>query len=348
LDIPHKLNGKMLDLHNRSWTAFVQDNPDSIAFHLPEWSDLISECYGYNAFVAAVVDCEDKICAGVPIVDVNSPITGRRWSSLPFTDFCSPLYTNPLALNTLSDFLIQCFRGKEVPRIEIRWPMISRPEINLSSHFVIHNLLLNPGKEEIFRKIHHGHKLDLKKYNDRELQLVFVESKADFNRFYDLHLRTRKRLGVPVQPKRFFDLLWSHVIDQGLGFVLLAFHGKEAISGGVFLNHNKTIIYKYSASNESYINLYPNKHLLWKAIQWGCKNGYLVFNFGQSPSNNAGLRYFKSGWGAQETELNYSYIGSRTPSNNTGIIGRVMGTIIQHSPLFVCRSVGELLYKHFG
>jgi hypothetical protein len=344
----NELTCRILNIHDERWTAFVQNHPDSISFHLPAWSELISNCYDYRTFVAAVIDSENEICAGIPFVDVTSLLTGRRWTSLPFTDFCSPLFTNPLTLEVLTDFLIQKYQANEVPRIEIRWPMISKPDINLASNFVLHSLSLNQSKDAIIRNIRRDIRSNLKKYNNREIQLVFAQTKADFDKFYDLQLRTRKRLGVPVQPKRFFDLLWSHIIDRGLGFVLLAFHGKEAISGGVFLNHNKTIIYKYSATNEFYLKMDPNKHLTWKAIQWGYENGYRIFNFGSSPNNNRGLRYFKVGWGAQETELFYSHIGSGIPSNNTGIIDQVMETTIQHSPLFVCRMLGELLYKHFG
>ena len=133
-----------------------------------------------------------------------------------------------------------------------------------------------------------------------------------------------------------------------MGFVLIAYHNKEPISGAVFLNFKDTVIYKYSASNEAYWKLYPNKLLLWQAIQLSREKGYQNFNFGNSPSDNEGLREFKLGWGSTETDLLYAYIGSMpTKSQNTTSM-KMMSKVIRHSPAVVCRFVGELLYKHFG
>jgi lipid II:glycine glycyltransferase (peptidoglycan interpeptide bridge formation enzyme) len=168
--------------------------------------------------------------------------------------------------------------------------------------------------------------------------------------FYQLHLQTRRRLGTPVQPLRFFRLLWERLITQGMGFVLLAYQQEQLLAGAVFLHWNKTLTYKYSASDPRFLPLRPNNLLLWHAIQWGCEYGYDVFDWGKTDMDNQGLRDFKNGWGSQEQILHYSVLADRPPvaKLSGGTNQRLLAGVIQHSPAWVCRLIGELLYGHFA
>lgn len=138
------------------------------------------------------------------------------------------------------------------------------------------------------------------------------------------------------------------IVDQGLGFVLLAYKDNECIAGSVFLNWQKTLIYKYGASNLAGRNLGANQLVMWSAIRWGCENGYQLFDMGKTNNHNTGLRQFKSRWGAVEKPLIYSLISDKKSKQFGGNLQGIMQSVIQKSPIWVCRISGELLYKHFG
>ena len=89
---------------------------------------------------------------------------------------------------------------------------------------------------------------------------------------------------------RFFDLLASGLIEQGLGFVLLAYKDDECLAAAVFLHWQRTLTYKYGASVADGLKLRPNNLLFWTAIRWGCENGYTVLNMGKTDLANTGLR----------------------------------------------------------
>jgi lipid II:glycine glycyltransferase (peptidoglycan interpeptide bridge formation enzyme) len=207
---------------------------------------------------------------------------------------------------------------------------------------------LSTDVDSLYKKFRRSHRYDIHKADPNQVQVVEVDKKCDFDTFYRLHIQTRRRLGVPVQPKRFFDLFWENMICSGLGFVLIAYHNNIPVSGAVFLNYKDTVIYKYSASDEAYWKLFPNKLLIWRAIQMSCEKGYKIFNFGNSPVENKGLREFKLGWGSTEIDLIHSYIGSMPKKSQNSGSKKMMSEIIRYSPETVCRLVGELLYKHFG
>ena len=87
------------------------------------------------------------------------------------------------------------------------------------------------------------------------MRVVRGESAADVETFYRLHLQTRRRLGVPVQPRRFFALLLERVIRTGLGFVLTAHRDNVPVAGALFCAWNGTVMCKYSARADGFTKI---------------------------------------------------------------------------------------------
>jgi lipid II:glycine glycyltransferase (peptidoglycan interpeptide bridge formation enzyme) len=129
--------------------------------------------------------------------------------------------------------------------------------------------------------------------------------------FYQLHLLTRRRLRVPVQPRRFFRLLWENTISTGLGSVLIVEVAARPIAVVVFPAWNGTVVRKFSASDASTLSLRPNHLLLWHAIRTACEQGYRWFDFGRTNVGHEGLRSFKRSWGAAEDSLVYGTLDGR-------------------------------------
>jgi hypothetical protein len=58
-----------------------------------------------------------------------------------------------------------------------------------------------------------------------------------------------------------------------------------------------------------------------------------------------GLRYYKRGWGAVETPLVYTHISRTPPSGSSLSVGNLPKRMIRSSPPWVCRALGEVLYR---
>jgi CelD/BcsL family acetyltransferase involved in cellulose biosynthesis len=335
-----------LSLDDLRWTSFVQHCPDATAFHHPAWARLIAECYGYRTFALALIDDNGQIVAGMPVVEARRPLSGRRWISFPFSDYCPPLLRDGTYLAALTDGLV---RQKEVGilSLEVRSALLEQSRVHLYSHAVIHTLALSPDPDTVFRifkrtQVQQG----IKKAESDGVTVRRASSLTDLDVFYSLHAQTRRRVGTPVQPRRYFELLWKRLIEPGLGFILLAYHGEAPLAGAVFLAWNGTVIYKYSASDPASWRLRPNNLVLWKAIKWACENGYHTFDFGRTDLTDKGLRNFKNGWGTREEPLVYSIIADRPPKPMSGRLSRWMSAVIRRSPPVVCRFLGELFYKY--
>lgn len=332
----------------QAWEEFLGTQQKATIFHHPYWIEVLGECYGYRPFVLVARQASGEIVAGLPLMEVSKPLAGKRWVSLPFTDYCPPLYTNSEDLQAILGYLIDARKERRLKRIEIRFPVPSANGISQDNSFVLHTLNLSSDLDTLFKSFSKKFRQYPRKAEREGLYLEACDSIKDIEMFYGLHLKTRKKLGVPIQPKKFFDLLREHLMDKELGKVFLAFYKGKPISASVILTYKKHAMIKYSASDPVYLHLRPHYFIFWKSIEWAAENGFQEIDFGKTEVDNLGLRKFKDGWGAVEEPLPYSFIASSPPSSGNGLLQRIAGTVIRHSPSFVCRGIGEAFYKYFG
>jgi CelD/BcsL family acetyltransferase involved in cellulose biosynthesis len=310
---------------------------------------MLAESYGFSSFGLALEDALGGLVAGVPIVETRGLLRGRRWISLPFTDFCPPLVVGnsddlPARLEEEID---AARREAGVDSVELRAaPASDRP---LRLHRGLrHTLQLDHDPERTFGRFKPNVRNKIRSADRSEVTIAREKKEVDVTRtFYELHTATRRRLGVPVQPRRYFFLLWQRILEPGLGFLLVARAGGEPVAAAVFLAWNGTIVYKYGASDPAAWKLRPNNALLWHAISCACEDGYSIFDFGRTDPANDGLREFKRGWGTEEASLAYAVLGpTRVSAVNTERAARLTAPVIRHAPHFVCRGLGRALYRY--
>lgn len=341
-----KLSYKLEQLDNE-YESYVTLNPIRNIFHHPHWINLICDCYGYKPHVFSLLNESRQIVAALPLINVNSWLTGNRWISLPFSDYCIPLADQESNLVDLSLALLDWSRENSIDNLEIRWRLPAIHGLYPHSDSVIHMLPLSSNVNEVIKRYHPMHLRNQKHASAKGVSIEMSNSLESIRKFYELHVQTRKRQGIPVQPWNFFYILWQELICKGLGFVASAFLGKECLAAAVFLHWNKTLTYKYGASSISGLPYRPNNLLFHSVITWGCANGYEILDLGKTNFDNQGLRDFKSRWGSDEKELVFTHFKPQTEKVGSRAF-TTMQKIIQHSPEFVCQFAGHVLYKHYA
>lgn len=338
----------VLDIRDHRWTEFVARNPRALPYHHPAWAGLLAECYRFRPMAVVNVDGSGQVTGGLPVLELGMPWRARRWVSLPFTDYCPPLVAPPGAAHDLVAELGIARRAAGLERIEVRADLKGGGAYQNQHTAWMHTLALGPDPAEVFRSFHRSQVQRNIARAERSGVSVRIGTSAAalVEDFYGLHVQTRRRLGVPVQPRRFFTLLWQRFIRPGLGLVLVAYADETPVAAAVFLTWNGTIIYKYGASDEAAWPQRPNHLIFWTAIRWGCENGYHSFDFGRTDRESHSLRQFKRYWGTQEHELAYSVVADRPPPTSRGHLSRGLGAVIRRSPPMVCRIAGELLYRY--
>ena len=141
---------------------------------------------------------------------------------------------------------------------------------------------------------------------EKEKVEVRIEKTGDaLDEFCRLNRLTRREHGLPPQPYHFFEKVQRHIISRKKGFIALAYFQGRAIAGNVYFHFGDRAIYKYGASDKAYHQLRANNLVMWEAIRWFADKGFKSFCFGRTELENEGLRQFKTGWGAEETQVHY-------------------------------------------
>jgi CelD/BcsL family acetyltransferase involved in cellulose biosynthesis len=345
-----RMDVSVLELTDPRWGDFVARHPGATAFHHPDWARVVADCYGFRAFALASRDATGAVRAGLPVVEVRHFRRGPKWVSLPYTDYCPPLVSCRQEEDQLAFALQRASCAAGVRRVEIRAPLAGSAASGSTA--LRHVLVLDRSPAEVYAGFHRSQvQRNIRRAEREGLTVRQATRPPDLvDTFYQLHVRTRRRQGVPVQPRRFFHLLWENTISTGLGSVLIVEAADRPIAAAVFLAWNGTVIYKFGASDASAWSLRPNHLLFWYAIRTACEQGYRWFDFGRTDAGQEGLRNFKLSWGAAEDPLVYGTLGGRAESAPAtgGMAARMLGPVIRHGPPLLCRAAGETLYRYIA
>jgi hypothetical protein len=338
----------VLEPSDPRWAKYILTKPQANLFHHPSWIRVISESYNYRSFVVAEIDSSGKLVGGLPLMEIDSILTGKRWVSLPFTDHCEPLVDDQASTTNLLQVLEKISSDQNISKIEIRWGLPDNSRIHPISDQVLHKLKLDPDPQVVFDRFRRQCRRSTIKAKQMGVSIT-AGNKIDYvKEFYKLHLQVRRSKGVPIQPWKFFEILCNEIIEKDLGFVLLANIDGKCIAAQLMLHWNNTLIAKYSASCFFNRKFKPNNLLMWEAIRWGCENGYHTLDMGKSANDNSGLINYKRGYRGDETPLVYSQMGGKQSFQGDGKLREIVESVIRKSPPWVCKLAGELLYRHFG
>jgi CelD/BcsL family acetyltransferase involved in cellulose biosynthesis len=333
-----------IGIRDEEYTSFVCHQEAATPFHLPSWSEVIASCYGFVPSVFCIRDADGTIRAASPGVHVGGRLRGRRWVSLPFTDECPPLAADAAAAEALAAELDRHRRENGLKGIEIRGAIPGGAGTQRSIGYR-HAIPLTRDEHEVFRRLSERSRRAVRRARRAGL-LVRRESdlQSAHRGFWRLHCVTRRKLGVPVQPRGFFDAIWRQMIERDSGYVLSAYLDSRPVASAVFVEHGSTVVYKFSAWDPDLSRLGGPSAVLWEGIRTACEEGHARMDLGRTELRHEGLRYFKQGWGSEETDLAYTYFGQGAPLEAHGTEGAV-GQVIRRSPAVVAQAIGRVGYR---
>ena len=331
------------------WDELLLTNSDYSFFHSSSWARVLCESYKYKPLYFTSID-NGKLSALIPVMDVRSPLTGRRGVSLPFTDYCQPIISDKSHFQEIIDNIIVYGKKAEWKYIEYRGGEEYFQDKIHSSFYYMHTLNLTQDEQELLSSFRSSTKRNIKKAIKEGVAIEICNSLESINEFYRLNCITRKHHGLPPQPYYFFLKIYENIISKKKGLVVVAYFQGKTISGAVYFHFGDKAIYKYGASDRNYQRLRPNNLVMWEAIKWYAQNGFKHFSFGRTDLDHEGLLQFKRGWGTYEKTIKYhkynfkkaSFISER--SKLAGFQTRIFNV----TPIPVLKFVSSMVYKHMG
>ena len=331
------------------WDDLILSHPEGSFFHSSVWAKVLHDSYGYTPIYFTVLG-ENGIKALIPMMEVNSLLTGKRGVSLPFTDYCEPITDGNVRCQDFLDYVIEYGREHGWRTLELRSGNNLLPSTPPSMTYLGHVLDLSRTEGEVFSSFRDSTKRNAKKAIKEGVGVKIDHSLESIKEFYRLNCMTRKEHGLPPQPFSFFKKIYDHIISKNLGMVVLASLDQKNVAGAIYLHFGKKAVYKYGASDKRFQNLRANNLVMWEAIKWYSRNGYKSLCFGRTEPENQGLIQFKSGWGTTEQPIHYYRYDLKKGSFVSGS-SKVTGfhnKIFRNIPVPILNKIGALLYKHIG
>lgn len=330
------------------WDELIIQTKNYSFFHTSAWAQVLNESYGYTPLYFTLIE-NDHLRVAIPIMEVKSFLTGKRGVSLPFTDYCEPIITN-YNPEDLFNYLIDYGTKHDWDSIETRGWNLNAENNSYASPCYVHSLSLTPDEEKLLSSFRDSTQRNIKKAVNEGVTVSIDTSYKAIKDFYRLNCITRKAHGLPPQPFRFFDKIFSCIIAENHGVVIRAHYNKKCIAAATFFHISKKAIYKYGASDKTALNTRANNLIMWEAIKRYCKKGFTDFSFGITEPDNDGLIQFKNGWTKNTRTISrrkYSIKKKRYMTYRSHVKG-FHNIVFNKLPIPLSKSIGAFFYKHIG
>lgn len=328
------------DRTREQWSTFVASHPDAQLYHSPQWIEVLSRAYGFRTLVATV-ERAGRIAAGCLLSPSRIPFA-TRFIGLPFSDCAAVLSSDNEATDVLFDGLTRAARSGA--SLEIRGSAAPSPWRTVDC-FREWSIDLRRPFSSIERGADRNFRRQVRRAAAQSISVEWGVGKVLLKRFYRLQLETRRRLGVPPQPMRFFELIHEVFTREQAMEIWIATREGQDLAGVVVLRCGDKLYAKWSARAAKGSD--GASHLIFFSILERHAGDAALLDLGRTDTSNEGLTRFKGEMGATATILPYSYfprlprrVSTETLDGTAGAISRVW----RHLPLPVTRAVGATAY----
>ncbi len=348
----------MYDIISRStisaaeYTAFLARHPPATPYHLPAWSRVLRDTYGY-ADASLVATRAGAMVGVLPLARLRGWLKGARLVGLPYSHYVPLLADDDDARAALLNAALDHLRETNAAYLELRTPDAPPGgEAVVQNH--ISELDLTPGAEAVLADISSSKRRNIRAAEKAGLHLRDGLNAANCRAFYDLVQTTRRRQGVPVYPRGFFETLAAELGEAA--HLLLAEHEGRVVAGLLWtgLPGSARAIYAYGASlrDETTNKLRANDWLFWQAIQQAATGGYTLFDFGTTPLHHTSLLEYKDRFRPQHRELAYHYFLHRRDAppviQREGRSAQLVSAALQRLPGPAYRAASAFLMREIG
>jgi hypothetical protein len=330
------------------WPDFAAAHPDASIFHQRQWLAALRRTYGYRPLGLTSSSSAAALRDALVMCQVSSWLTGTRLVSVPFADHCDPLVDEGCSADPLLDAVARSSNQGLGAYLEVRphrYPPGRTSLFAPAARYTLHQIDLAPSAEQLFARFHKNTIQRNIRRAERSLEYQADNTPAFLDRFYQLLILTRRRHGVPPQPRS-----WFKNLAEGFGERLrihLALSQGHAVAAILAIVHGKTMVYKYGASDARAHHLGSMPFLFWQLIREAKSKDLRTLDLGRSENDNEGLLTFKTRLGGVASPLTYY----RDRSTRAGSLTMHLSWVhraAERAPGFVLTAAGRLLYRHIG
>jgi len=331
-----------LEQARAEWDALTSSHREATLYHRGPWLEVLRRSFGVRPQVAIIGDSGSTRAAC--LLARGNPIR-RSLISMPFSDFCPPLAVNDSARGALLSRLAVI---QNRSRLELRGVAAGYPW-NVLDHFQRWTLDLSRPFQAIEKAADRETRRHLRRAREAGVSVECSRDAEAMDFFFNLQLESRRRLGVPSQPLKFFRTVHEVFAKSDSIEVWFALHQGKRIAAVVVLRDGNDLHAKWSAR----VAGSPDgaSHLIFMSIAEHHAEKASSLDFGRTDSRNRGLSRFKRELGATPTDLPYSYfplMPTVTSAENLTGVWQTASRVWRNLPLPVTRVLNNVTYRYLA
>jgi hypothetical protein len=326
------------------WDALVGSHPAATLYHRGPWLEVLNRVFSVRPSIAILGD-HDAIAAGCLLAPAGLPLR-RRLVSMPYSDFCSPLAAHGATEESLLEQIATAMQGQS--NLELRGVAAPAPW-QVLDHFRHWTLDLARPYAAIEKAADREVRRHLRRAREAGVTIersVGIDAIDSFSR---LQLASRRRLGVPSQPLRFFKTVYEIFAANRAIEVWLASHHGRHIAAVVVLRDGDVVHAKWSTRTVG--GPVGASHLIFMSIAQHWAGQARLLDFGRTDIRNNGLTRFKRELGADPSPLPYSYfprIPNVTSAENLTGAWSAASRVWRNLPLPVVQVLSSMTYRYLA
>lgn len=325
---------------------FVDASGTSSVYHYSRWKRVVEESFGHRWYCLVCEDGSGRIAGTLPMVHLDSLLFGNFLVSMPYFNYGGVCADDPAARALLIDGAVRTARDVGAGHVELRQEYPLGNGFPVKTGKVSMRLPIPESEAELWGSLPSKLRSQVRRPQKEGMtvRIAGLEELDNFHRIFSINMRD---LGTPVYPKRFFRKILEQFPENSRICTVMA--GQTAVASGFLIGFKGNLEIPWASSIREYNRLGPNMLLYWSCLEFACRSGFRVFDFGRSTVDGGTYR-FKEQWGASPHPLYWHYwvregrpVPDMTPGNPKY---RLAIDIWKKLPLPVTQFLGPRIVKN--
>lgn len=333
-------------LNETEWDAYVECHPQATGYHLFAWRRVIERVFGHQTVYLAARDGQARIRGVLPMVFLSSRLFGRFLVSLPFVNYGGLLADDAQFQKALLEQAIEQAKRLGADHIELRHQDAADLRWAKKQHKVSMRLELPADFDTLWKTFPAKLRSQIRRA-EKDGMTFRAGGEELLESFYAVFSRNMRDLGTPVYSSAWFtEILREFPLNSRIGVV---YRNEQPVAAGFLYGFRQVLEIPWASSDRRYNRFAPNMLLYRSVLEYACREGFRVFDFGRSTPDGGTYR-FKEQWGARPVQLNWHYwlsnggpLPDLSPSNARF---RWAVSLWQRLPLMVSRCFGPAIVRY--
>jgi serine/alanine adding enzyme len=282
----------------------------------------------------------------LPLVFLSSRIFGRLLVSMPYVNYGGLLADTGEARDALLKAAVDLAKAQRAAHIELRQPGALGADWPVKQHKVSMRLDLPEHFEMLWERFSSKLRSQIRRAQKAGM-IVSVGREELLDGFYRVFARNMRDLGTPVYARGVFEAILRAFPDE-TRICVVSMAGQPMAAGFLYAFRGVLEI-PWASADRRHKQLAANMLLYNAALEYACRQGYRVFDFGRS-TPGGGTYHFKEQWGARPVPLQWYYWmsnGAALPElNPQNPKFRLAIEVWKRLPVFVTRVIGPAIVRN--